>query len=264
MSLSAITRRLVRDIRRLRFSPPVQIVYNPLEYALKPHLTFVTKYARIGVETLFIGMNPGPWGMAQTGVPFGEVSMVRDWLEIDEPVQKPKREHPKRPVNGFDCHRSEVSGMRFWGWARDTFGTPKKFFSSFFVANYCPLCFMEESGRNLTPDKLPRAERQPLLQACDRALRATVELLQPKIIVGIGQFAENRARDSLAGLRVRIGRICHPSPASPIANRGWAKRMTAELKDMGIELPPTSRQAYATAGRKIGVPHSGHTADSIL
>ncbi len=264
MSLPTITRRLIDDVRRLRFGPPVAYVYNPLEYASRPHLSYVAKYAHAGVEVLFVGMNPGPWGMAQTGVPFGEVGMVRDWLGIDEPVRKPKREHPKRPVEGFACHRREVSGTRLWGWARNTFGTPKQFFSRFFVANYCPLCFLEESGRNLTPDKLPITERRPLLAACDRALRDTVLHLKPRRIVGIGRFAEDRAREALADLDVTIGRISHPSPASPAANRGWAKQIAAELEKMGIELPGRPKQFHAVAGRKIGVPHSGHTADSIL
>lgn len=247
MSLLEITRRLAHDVNRLRFSPPVAYVYNPLEYASKAHLSYVTKYARSGVEVLFLGMNPGPWGMAQTGVPFGEVAMVRDWLGINEPVKKPKREHPKRPIEGFACHRSEISGTRLWGWARDTFGTPQRFFSRFFVANYCPLCFMEESGRNLTPDKLPVAERRPLLAACDRALRDTVLQLKPRRIIGVGGFAEKRARDVLTDLDLPIGRISHPSPASPIANRGWAGLVKRELQELGIKIPGVR---VAAVGRK--------------
>ena len=34
-------------------------------------------------RVVFLGMNPGPFGMAQVGVPFGEVAAVRDWLRID-------------------------------------------------------------------------------------------------------------------------------------------------------------------------------------
>lgn len=246
--LQSITRRLVADVRRLRFGAPVAYVYNPLEYASQAHLRYVATYARVGVDVLLVGMNPGPWGMAQTGVPFGEVGMVRDWLGIDEPVRKPKREHPKRPVEGFSCSRREVSGMRLWGWARETFGTPKQFFSKFFVANYCPLCFMEISGRNLTPDKLPIAERGPLLKACDRAMRDTVLHLRPRMVIGVGGFAEKRASIALDGLDVTIGRISHPSPASPAANRGWAKLITAELGKMGIDLPGDPKRKVSRRG----------------
>lgn len=181
-------------------------------------------------------MNPGPWGMAQIGVPFGEISLARDWLGIEGEIGRPEREHPKRPVEGWECRRSEVSGGRLWGWAKDRFGTPERFFERFFVHNYCPLVFMEESGRNRTPDRLPAAECAPLYAACDRALRATVERLAPRRVVGIGRFAEDRARAALEGLDVEIGRVLHPSPASPAANRGWAEAVERQLGEMGIEL----------------------------
>ena len=38
-------------------------------------------------EAVFLGMNPGLWGMAQTGVPFGTVSLVRDWMGIEDTAQ---------------------------------------------------------------------------------------------------------------------------------------------------------------------------------
>ena len=228
---------LVRELRPLRFGPPVAHVYNPLEYAREPHERYLERYGRGRKEAVFLGMNPGPFGMAQTGVPFGEVGVVRDWLKIEGKVGKPAVEHPKRPVLGFDCPRSEVSGSRIWGWIRETFGTPERFFERFFVANYCPLVFMEASGRNLTPDKLPRAEREPLFAACDRALRRMMEIWRPDWVIGVGAFAEARAREALAGTGIFVGRILHPSPASPLANSGWAESVEAALREMGIRIP---------------------------
>jgi single-strand selective monofunctional uracil DNA glycosylase len=172
--------------------------------------------------------------MAQTGVPFGDVEMVRDWLGITGPVRQPVRVHPKRPVAGFHCPRREVSGQRLWGWARDTFRTPERFFARFFVANYCPLAFIEASGRNFTPDKLPADERAPLFAACDRALATVVRCLAPEYVVGIGKFAAQRAAHALSGTEVTIGSVPHPSPASPIANRGWAEQMTRALEEIGV------------------------------
>jgi single-strand selective monofunctional uracil DNA glycosylase len=236
MTFAAITDELVRDLEGLRFGAPVSHVYNPLRYARAPYDLYLSRYGIAPKEVVLLGMNPGPWGMAQTGVPFGEVRLVRDWLRIDAPVGHPSREHPKRPVEGFSCRRSEVSGARLWGFARARFATPERFFERFFVANYCPLLFSEESGRNRTPDKLPAGEKEPLFAACDRALRRTVELLRPVRVVGVGRFAEGRARVALAGLDVEIGRISHPSPASPAANRGWERLVTEELGQQGIEV----------------------------
>jgi len=184
-----------------------------------------------------VGMNPGPYGMAQSGVPFGDVGLVRDWLGIDLRVGRPSPEHPKRPVLGFACPRSEVSGSRFWGWARDRFGTPEAFFERFFVANYCPLVFMEDSGRNRTPDKLPARERQALTAECDRALRRTVERLAPRFVIGVGVYARAAARRALEGLDLTIASVLHPSPASPKANRGWAALAEQDLTAAGVKLP---------------------------
>jgi single-strand selective monofunctional uracil DNA glycosylase len=234
--LAGVTDDLVRDLDGLTFAPPIAYVYQPLVYARASYDSYLTRYGGAPKEVLLVGMNPGPWGMAQTGVPFGEVSLVRDWLGIDEPVGRPPREHPARPVEGLSCRRSEVSGRRLWGWARDTFGTPEAFFARFFVANYCPLLFLEESGRNRTPDRLPSREQQPVTAACDRALRRTVDVLRPRLVVGVGRFAERRARVALEGSEARVGRITHPSPANPAANRGWDELVRAELGGLGVVL----------------------------
>jgi single-strand selective monofunctional uracil DNA glycosylase len=214
----------------------VSHVYNPLVYARPGWRAYADRFGRGPKEVVLVGMNPGPFGMAQTGVPFGEVELVRDWLGIEAAIGKPLREHAKRPVHGFACARREVSGQRLWGFARDRFAVPERFFERFFVANYCPLLFLEASGRNRTPDKLPAAERAPLERACDAALRRTIELLEPRLVVGVGHFAESRARAALAGLDVAIGRIPHPSPASPAANRNWAEQAERALAELGVRL----------------------------
>jgi single-strand selective monofunctional uracil DNA glycosylase len=236
MTLTQITDQLLKDLDGLRFGPPVTHVYNPLTYAGEAYARYLALYGNTPKEVLLLGMNPGPWGMAQTGVPFGEVRLVRDWLEIEVPITAPAATHPKRPVTGFACTRSEVSGARLWGWIRETFQTPERFFARFFVANYCPLIFIEASGRNRTPDHLPQAQRAPLLAACDRALRRSVAVLTPQYVVGVGRFAETRALEALSGLPVTIGRLTHPSPANPAANRGWAALAARELADLGIRL----------------------------
>jgi single-strand selective monofunctional uracil DNA glycosylase len=228
--------QLARDVDALSFGAPVTHVYNPLRYAATAHREYVERYAGDRKRILFLGMNPGPFGMAQTGVPFGEISLVRDWLGICTRVGKPVHEHPKRPVEGFACARSEVSGARLWGALAERYGSPERFFADRFIANYCPLVFMEQSGKNRTPDKLAPEEREALYAACDRHLRAIVAALEPEWLIGIGKFTEARAEQALAGTGVRVGSILHPSPASPIANRGWAEQADRQLAGYGLSL----------------------------
>ena len=232
-ALARIAKDLARAVDRLSFAPPVTHVYNPLDYAWPAHAAYLERYGGGPKKTVWLGMNPGPFGMAQTGVPFGDIAAVRRFLGIEAKVGKPAREHGKRPIDGFACTRGEVSGRRLWGFVEQRFGTARAFFAEHFVVNYCPLVFMDEGGRNLTPDKLPTGEREQLFAVCDRALRATVTLLAPKHLVAIGHFAQTRASKAL-GDAVSVVRIPHPSPASPLANRGWAEAAARALGDAAI------------------------------
>ena len=226
---------MLRDgVGRLRFQPPVTHVYNPLDYAWGAHAQYLEKRGRSPKKVIFLGMNPGPWGMAQTGVPFGEVALVRDWVAIDGPVCRPCDEHPKRPIQGFACRRSEVSGRRLWGLFRDRFGAAEAFFADHFVVNYCPLVFMEESGRNRTPDKLRREEINAFRPLCDNHLRLVVETLRPQWLIGVGKYAEQRLHETLGDSGARIESIPHPSPANPAANRGWSELAVARLRELGV------------------------------
>ncbi len=237
MKLLDIADRLRREVRELKFSAPAAYVYSPLDYAWAPHRRYLEQWGGRGAKVLLVGMNPGPFGMAQTGVPFGAVAPVRDWLRCEAPVAVPEHTHKGRPVEGFACRRQEVSGMRLWGWAQALCGTPEVFFETFFVHNYCPLLFLAESGANLVPEKLKAAERTQVLPPCDEALRATVTALGVRWVVGVGGWAEARARASLAGMDVEIGRILHPSPASPAARHDWGEQASAQLRALGIPLP---------------------------
>ena len=236
-NLVLVSRELSRAVARLKFQAPVAYVYNPLDYAREPHERYLERWGSGQKPVLLLGMNPGPFGMAQTGVPFGDVGMVKGWLGIEGAVTKPAHEHPGRPVHGFACARGEVSGQRLWGFIRDSFGTPARFFERFFVWNYCPLAFLEASGRNRTPDKLPKSEQAELFSACDAALDRVVSALGVTHVIGVGAFATGRARRALADRPVQLGTVLHPSPASPRANRGWERLAREDLRVNGIDWP---------------------------
>ncbi|WP_309396128.1 uracil-DNA glycosylase family protein [Cerasicoccus maritimus] len=232
---AAITLRDAVDA--LSFSEPVTHVYNPLAYAWESHLLYIRRFGNSKKKVVFLGMNPGPFGMAQTGVPFGEIAAVRDWMGITAPVGKPPVEHKKRPVDGFDCPKSEVSGRRLWGLMMDRFGAPENFFADHYVINYCPLLFLDGSDgkcRNLTPDKLKASDVKDMYAACDDHLRSVLDALQPEWLIGVGGFGEQKLADLNWDKPHSIGKILHPSPASPAANRGWAEAATKQLSALGL------------------------------
>jgi single-strand selective monofunctional uracil DNA glycosylase len=226
--------RLAEETRKLRFSPPTAYVYHPLDYAWEAHRIYIKRYLSQEPTVVFMGMNPGPFGMAQTGVPFGQIHAVRDWLGIHDGVSLPGDQHPKKPVLGFDCPRSEVSGQRLWGLFRDRYVNPEAFFADHFVINYCPLLFLGETGANLTPVQLLAADQKAVQTVCDASLVRLAAILRPRYLVGIGVFAAERARLALSGTDIQVSSILHPSPASPQANRDWAGQVTARLTGLGI------------------------------
>lgn len=233
-ALIAAAQKLSRDVGGMSFSAPVTHIYNPLTYAWACHEQYLRRYGEGSKRIVFLGMNPGPFGMTQIGVPFGEIAAARDWMHLDAAIDKPARENPARPIEGWACSRSEVSGRRLWALFAERFGPAEAFFDEHFVANYCPLAFFA-GGRNITPDKLLPAEVAPLFSACDAHLVELVRATDASWVIGIGAFAEAQARRALSHLpQVRIGRILHPSPASPAANRGWAEQATQQMQSLGL------------------------------
>lgn len=228
--------QLRESLRGLVFPDPVTHTYNPLEYAWESHCQYLERFGRGPKKVLFLGMNPGPYGMAQTGVPFGEIPAVRDWMGISTPVDTPDPEHPKRPVTGFDCPRSEVSGRRLWGLFAERFPKADEFFADHLISNYCPLVWMKDTGANLTPDKIPAEAMQPVNEACDTHLQTVIKILEPQYLIGVGAFAEKKlaAAAEQAGSTATLGRILHPSPASPAANRDFAGTATRQLAALGL------------------------------
>lgn len=231
--------KLRDDLNKLNFNinPEFEAVYNVLDYAFEPFKLYFQKWGANKKRAVFLGMNPGPWGMAQTGVPFGEINTVKNWLKISAPVFKPKREHAKYPVLGFNCTRSEISGKRLWGLFQALFKEPENFFNFFnnFVINYCPLLFIK-NGRNFTPDKLKSPERNELYKICDEYLLSIIKIFEPEFLVAIGNFAELRAKKACNNINfnIKIIKILHPSPASPASNRNWTENVLKTLVNTGV------------------------------
>ncbi|MCH9705511.1 MAG: single-stranded DNA-binding protein [Proteobacteria bacterium] len=229
------TKQLAKCCRQSQFSAPVSHVYYPLEYAWAAHEQYLQRFATGRKKAIFVGMNPGPWGMGQTGIPFGDVVSVRDWLGICTAVKTPEVEHPKRIIQGFDCPRREVSGTRLWGLFAECYGSAEQFFSQHFVINYCPLLFLGATAANVTPDKLPAATTAALYRCCDTFLKKAVAELQPHYLIGVGGFAEKRLQLLFNERKnYTISKILHPSPASPAANRSFTATASGQLAALGL------------------------------
>ncbi len=229
-------RVLADELRPLRFSDPVTHTYLTLDYAASGNEAYLQKFGGGRKRVLLLGMNPGPYGMAQTGVPFGEIAAVRDWMQLSPEIGRPADEHPKRKILGMDCSKSEVSGRRLWGLFTEKFPDAEDFFRDHLVINFCPLVWMKNSGANLTPDKIRAVEMAAVDAACQKHLRRVIEVLQPRFLIGIGGYAESQlaaAKEAL-GTDALTGRILHPSPASPAANRGWAEVAERQLRELGV------------------------------
>ena len=203
----------------------IDYVYNPLIYAWEPHKAFIELGGGKGAKTLLLGMNPGPHGMGQMGIPFSATTVVRDLLNIrDLEVKQPRNLHPKRPVTGLNWHKEEVSGTRLWNLLEEQYGDSEKIFSNVFVVNHCPLMlFNGERATNITPDKISGEYAKELIQRCDQHLKEVVKIMGIEKVIGIGKYAEKRAMEALKGMNIEIVSCWHPSPASPLANRNKGK-----------------------------------------
>ena len=209
----------------------VDAVYNPLAYAWEPHRAYLELASGGGAKTLLLGMNPGPHGMGQMGIPFAATSVVRDLLKITNlDVGQPRTPHPKRPISGLDWPKEEVSGTRLWGLLANEYGSAESIFKSVFLLNHCPLMlFSGERATNITPDRITGPTTKALLERCDEHLREVVDIMQIERVIGVGRYSEKRALNALSGIDISVTTCWHPSPASPLANRNkgedWKKNV---------------------------------------
>ncbi len=211
-------------------------IYNPLDYAWENHKFYLENYVKDSASVLFLGMNPGPFGMMQNGIPFGEVETVKTYLKCTQKIGRPEKEHPARPVLGLSCPKSEVSGKRFWGLIKSSYPVATDFAEKYCVFNYCPLGFLlpTPTSRNATPDHLPAEERKLLEALCDRYLECVIDLIKPDYLIGVGKYAEKRILSNPAAKGKVVSSIIHPSPGNPQANNHWQENTEEKLRSLNI------------------------------
>ncbi|MEB3298809.1 MAG: single-stranded DNA-binding protein [Candidatus Sericytochromatia bacterium] len=220
-------------------------IYRPQAYAEAPLAAWLEQYGRPGPRrALFLGMNPGPWGMGQTGIPFGDPEIVRSWMGLTGPVHNPKGARPDRPVLGLHSKRRESSGQSLYGWAMERFGTAESFFRWVFVVNYCPLLFFDENGKNVIPTDFRKGGLglREMTAWCDAALQAWIAMMEPTWVVGIGGYATARLTAALEALPAagkrhpKLASIIHPSPQTRghWGRTGWSAYVEKQMADSGL------------------------------
>jgi len=235
-----LERQQTLALSALSFGAPVTTIYHPIDYASEPHSDYVRRYCRSQKNVVFLGMNPGPFGMVQSGVPFGDCRLVREWLGVSGAVRKPANENAKRPIIGLECQRSEVSGTRFWNFIRSLSlnDDPNSFFRHCYVHNYCPAAFIDHKGKNITPASMKKSDLAALESICDEYLIKAIDVLGASVVVAIGVYARDRCRRVFSSElpRIRVEMIMHPSPANPATNTGggWAVKVRQQLEQLDL------------------------------
>ncbi|CAG9789212.1 unnamed protein product, partial [Diatraea saccharalis] len=181
------------SLELLELPKSIQCIYNPTIYARHTFEKYVCKYCNTKKQIVYFGMNPGPWGMSQTG----------------------------------------ISGKRFWGLFKDLCDTPENFFNTSFVYNYLPQQWMKSNGCNITPADFKMMEMEPLFEICDPIFIRVLELYDVKTIVAIGKFCEVRAHRALKKYlpdhSIQVVYLPHPSPRS-VNNNNWDQKARDHLK----------------------------------
>ncbi|MFB6344166.1 MAG: uracil-DNA glycosylase family protein [bacterium] len=229
----SVTEDLNERIKGLTFEEKVEWYYNPLDYAFEVHKAYLKSFGNDTKTGFFLGMNPGPWGMAQTGIPFTDPHIARDWMGLPErPIGTPPNEREDRPVDGWSSDRKEASGQKLHGYFRNIFGSLDAFFETNIVMNYCPLVMFSEEATNLTPEDLLKDDRQALFDICDPYLGDLIEFYDPDVFVGIGRFGQRRLMELTERTEEEVAYLPHPSPASPIATRDGGDYWRGLVDDM--------------------------------
>jgi Uracil DNA glycosylase superfamily. len=234
MSLEAITREFCLATEELFPFKEEMISVNVFSYAIDPFLEYLEKAERGSVRTLYLGMNPGPYGMYRTGIPFCDFVTKREFLKITASVDETFIDVDAVRGEKPDEKRREVSGMRLWGLFESVYHSPERFFSSSLVLSYSPLIFFRSEGRraNIALSDVKSLDRKRIEKVSDEFLKRYIKELKCDTLVGIGDYAHRALVRCSDG--ERLLKIAHPSPANPAANGDWAGRTYCYLKSEGV------------------------------
>lgn len=225
-------------------------VWNPGRYGASWHRRFRRMVPLESNPVILFGLNPGPYGMAQTGIPFTDVKRLRERLprlaaslEIHGPVEVPGLAPPS--LRPFLTRSFESSAVRIYRFLDLAWGSAEEGWRKVGVANPCSLLFMDAAGKNRTPADLQGAVSRrrsaghsaaELREACDRLRRkAALEAMaavRPRGVVLLGKDVQK----ALGSVTVKVvgARDVLPweHPARAVPTR-WARGLLGEIRRRG-------------------------------
>jgi single-strand selective monofunctional uracil DNA glycosylase len=227
------------------------LVLNPGRYGERWHARFRRAYPMSPRPLLVFGLNPGPYGMAQTGVPFTDLKRLesalpglwKDLVASGEPVTRPGLAPPS--LARHLTRTFESSSVRVYRFLERAYGRPELALREVVFVNPCPLLFIDpETGANRTPADLPRALRArkaaELVHAFEELRRATVleavAELEPRGAILLGRDVAAAVGEALrAALGARsVVEWEHPARAVP---ETWSRGLADELRKRGLLRP---------------------------
>jgi len=206
-------------------------VWNPALYALDIYQEYLTKFPPEPGAILALGLNPGPYGMAQTGIPFTDCRTASGALgmEMTIPGKAPDDLISRlKKANGKWRGTYERSSLGMYRFLILAWGDIKTAYRNWFVGNPCPLLFLDPERWNVTPAD-PRLRRMKEVgELRQRAVIGFSEILNPRGIVCFGKDVA-KAVGEVAIRQVGPDRVVfyeHPARAVP---EKWAAGLLQEL-----------------------------------
>ena len=205
-------------------------VWNPQLYGLPLYRRFAAEHlphARGGIVAF--GLNPGKYGMAQTGIPFTDVTRAaRVGIAIEPPGLAPASLRPF-----LKSYRVERSSASVYGLLDEAWGSPREGWRALWAVAPCGLLFLEKDGENVTPADARLARRDDVRELRLRVIRESIAAAKPRGVLLLGQDVARVAAEALAAEDVLV--VDHPVARGP-GRRGpawWAQTVTEAVRKKG-------------------------------
>ena len=205
-------------------------VWNPQLYGLPLYRRFATEHLPTSRGAIVaLGLNPGKYGMSQTGIPFTDVTRAaRVGIAIEPPGLAPASLRPF-----LKSYRVERSSASVYNLLDALWGGPAEGWRRLWAVAPCGLLFLEPDGTNVTPADARLARRDDVRELRLRVIRESVEAARPRGVLLLGQDVARVAADALGDVETLV--VDHPVARGP-GRRGpawWAGVVAQAVRARG-------------------------------